>query len=109
MPELSKSEKLWCNAYAVLKREEPDLVRGFEDALGFDTISTRSTKRLGEILRQKCLSKTPSDWSLPSWESLSRSVKLARKSLPLLRAPKTWSRLRQVMNRMLHWLGLQSL
>ena len=61
MPDLSKSEKLWRNAYAVLKREEPDLVRGFEDALGFedasgsDTISTRSTKRLGDILRQKVL------------------------------------------------------
>ena len=53
MPELSKSEKLWRNAYAVLKREEPDLVQGFEDALGFDNFNTRSTKRLGDILRQK--------------------------------------------------------
>ena len=57
MPELSKSEKLWRNAYAALKREEPDLVQGFEDALGFDTISTRSTKRLGDILRQRVLAQ----------------------------------------------------
>ena len=57
MPELSKSEKLWRNAYAALKREEPDLVQGFEDALGFDTISTRSTKKLGDILRQRVLAQ----------------------------------------------------
>ena len=57
MPELSKSERLWRNAYAALKNEEPGLVKGFEDALGFDTISTRSTKRLGDILRQKVLAQ----------------------------------------------------
>ncbi len=54
-PELSKSEKLWRNAYAAVKREEPSLVQDFEDALGFDTISTRSTKRLGDILHQRVL------------------------------------------------------
>ena len=57
LPDLSNSEKLWRNAYAALKREEPDLVQGFEDALGFDTINTRSTKRLGDILRQKILTQ----------------------------------------------------
>ena len=55
MPDLSKSEKLWRNAYAALKREEPSLVQDFEDALGFDTISTKSTKKLGDILRQRVL------------------------------------------------------
>ena len=57
MPDLSKSEKLWRNAYAALKREEPSLVQDFEDAFGFDTISKRSTKRLGDILRQKVLAQ----------------------------------------------------
>ena len=57
MPDLSKSEKLWRNAYAALKREELSLVHDFEDALGFDTISTRSTKRLGDILRQRVLAQ----------------------------------------------------
>ena len=57
MPELSKSEKLWRNAYAALKMEEPSLVQDFEDALGFDTINTRSTKRLGNILRQRVLAQ----------------------------------------------------
>ena len=57
MPELNKSEKLWRNAYAALKMEEPDLVQGFEDDSGFDTINTTSTKRLGEILRQRVLAQ----------------------------------------------------
>ena len=57
MPELSKSEKLWRNAYAALRMEEPDLVQGIEDALGFDTISTTSSKRLGDILRQRVLAQ----------------------------------------------------
>ena len=57
LPELSKSEKSWRNAYAALRREEHDLIQGFEAALGFDTISTRSTKRLGDILRQKVLAQ----------------------------------------------------
>ena len=57
MPDLGKSEKLWRNAYAALKREEPSLVQDFEDALGIDTISTRSTKRLGDILCQRVLAQ----------------------------------------------------
>ena len=51
MPDLSKSEKLWRIAYAALKREEPSLVQDF------DTISRRSTKRLGDILRQRVLAQ----------------------------------------------------
>ena len=57
MPDLSKSEKLWRNAYAALKRHKPSLVQDFEDALGFDTISTKSTKKLGDILRQRVLAQ----------------------------------------------------
>ena len=57
MPDLSKSEKLWRNSYAALKRDEPSLVQDFEDVLGFENISTRSTKRLGDILRQRVLAQ----------------------------------------------------
>ena len=57
MPDLSKSEKLWRNAYAALKREESSIIQDFENALGFDTISTRSTRRLGDILRQRVLAQ----------------------------------------------------
>ena len=57
MPNLSKSEKLWRNAYAALKREELSLVKDFEDALGFNATSTNSTKKLGDILRQRILAQ----------------------------------------------------
>ena len=53
MHQLSKSEALWREAYAIVRRREPDIIHEYEQALCPDLGKSTPADRLNGIVRQR--------------------------------------------------------
>ena len=53
LPGLSKSEALWNQAFAAVRRKEPDTIQEYEETLCPGTGTSSPAERMGSIVRQK--------------------------------------------------------
>ena len=53
LPGLSKSEALWYQAFAAIRRKEPETIQEFEEILCPGTGASSPAERMGSIVRQK--------------------------------------------------------
>lgn len=53
LPGLSKSEVLWSQAFAAVRRKEPDIIQEYEETLCPGTGTLVPAERMGSIFRQK--------------------------------------------------------
>lgn len=53
LPGTSKSETLWSQAFAAVRRKEPDIIREYEETLCPGTGTSSPAERMTRIVRQK--------------------------------------------------------